>query len=63
MHLAMPWFFPLATLVAWFGFHTTREARAEGPSGRSTARWLRALMLTPLIFWLLAQFTSNLGVF
>lgn len=59
MHLAMPWFFPVSILVAWFGFHTTRVSRTEGPAGRSGARWLRTLMLMPLIFWLIAQFSSN----
>ena len=61
MHLVMPWFFPLASLVTWLGFRTTKDARAEGPSAWATACWLRALMALPLLFWLITQFTSDSG--
>lgn len=46
--LVMPWFFPLATRLAWLG---------------ATALWMLSLMSLPLIFWFIAQFTTPSGAF
>jgi len=61
--IVMPWFFPLASLVAWLGVRNARNLRSEGRSARTTARWMLALMSLPLIFWFIAQFTTNSGAF
>jgi uncharacterized membrane protein YhaH (DUF805 family) len=63
MHVVMPWFFPVATLVAWLGVWTARDLRLEGRSARTNALWLLLLMALPLIFWLIAQFTTTSGAF
>ena len=63
LHLVMPWFFPLATLVAWLGVRTVRNHRSEGRTARTTARWLLVLMSLPLVFWFIAQFTTTSGAF
>jgi len=63
VRIVMPWFFPLATLVAWLGLKTVRDRRSEGRSVRSTALWLLSLMALPLIFWFIAQVTTASGAF
>jgi len=63
MHLVMPWFFPVATLVAWLGVRTSRDLRSEGASARTSARWMLVLMTLPLVFWLITQVTSRIGAF
>jgi hypothetical protein len=63
MHIVMPWFFPLATLVAWLGVRTARDLRSEGRAARTTARWMLALMSLPLVFWFIAQITAASGAF
>lgn len=63
MHIVMPWFFPLATLVAWLGVKTARDLRSEGRSARTAALWMLSLMSLPLVFWFIAQFTATSGAF
>lgn len=62
MHLVMPWFLPLAALVAWLGTLTARRSRAEGGISRATAAWMVILMFTPLFCWLLVQVTTLTGI-
>ncbi len=59
----MPWFFPVATLVAWLGVRTARDLRSEGGAARTNALWLLLLMALPLLFWLIAQFATTSGAF
>ncbi|NWJ40999.1 MAG: hypothetical protein HXX12_08510 [Geothrix sp.] len=61
MHLVLPWFLPLATLVAWLGLRTARDLRAESGAGRKNAVWMLVLMFFPLFVWLMAQFTTHPG--
>lgn len=63
MSIVMPWFFPLATLVAWLGVRNVRSLRSEGRSARTRALWMLLLMSLPLIFWIIAQFTTTSGAF
>ncbi|MFN7958924.1 MAG: hypothetical protein U0P46_11475 [Holophagaceae bacterium] len=63
MHIVMPWFFPLATLVAWLGVRNARSLRSEGRTARTTALWMLTLMSLPLLFWFIAQFTTASGAF
>lgn len=59
MHLVMPWFLPLATVAAWLGVRAAHDLRSEGGNGRANAWWMLILMVLPLFFWLIAQFTSG----
>jgi hypothetical protein len=58
----MPWFFPLATLTAWLGVRAARTLRSEGGAGRTNAVWMLILMVLPLFFWVLTQYTAHTGI-
>jgi hypothetical protein len=58
MHLVMPWFLPLAAVVAYAGTRLAREQR-RGEAGKiGETLFLLYLTWSPLLYWLLAQFTS-----
>ena len=58
MNLVMPWFLPVAAIVASLGIRTARHLHTEK---RRRGDLLLMLILTasPLLFWLIAQFTTQ----
>lgn len=56
-NLQVPWFAPLALVMAVWGFRTART------SGLGVAeQWqVRLLGFSPFAFWLLFQFTTSFG--
>ncbi len=59
--VVLPWFFPVASLVAWLGLRSARDFRAEGRPGRRNAVWMAVLLSLPLLIWLVAQFAAQPG--
>ncbi len=61
VHIVMPWFFPLASFVAWLGMRSAHEMRHERGSANKNGIWMLVLMCVPLFAWLLVQFLSQPG--
>lgn len=61
MHVVLPWFFPIASLLAGLGLRSARDFRAEGRPGRKNAVWMVVLMGFPLLIWLMAQVAAQPG--